>query len=634
MLLLIGAILLCSFTSYCQTTSQELINEINSATSDTFRIDKLEQLALSLLGTNPIEAISYAQRGREIAIEIEDLSREAKLIKAIGLGHYYKAEYRECLVHWEEALGLFEVLSDQKGTANIYSNLGSLYEATGDMQKALEYHLESLKIAESNNDSLRVATVNLNLGVVNYNMRDLESSMDYYNQSLEMCKLLGYDQCIGLSYLNISEVYRDLDSLDKAVEFVNRAIDIFQTNSDPLLPSAVVTSGRYAYEQGNFENAMIIAQEAYQISKDRNLNRTMQLAKNVMGNVHLAHKEYDLALEEFKEAIELGEDIGPTDHLVEAYEGFILATEAIGDVFVALAAKDSLMTINERIFFNSNNTLKTPLLKYDLEKRESEIELLNKENQVKELTLDKVRRDRNGLAVLALVMLVLSSIIFWLYRKVNIERKRSDELLLNILPAETANELKQKGFTSARSYDNVAIMFTDFEGFSKSALDLTPHELVKSIDCYFKKFDEISAAYNLEKIKTIGDSYLVASGLGADKDDASLIVEAALKMQEFVNTMLNNPSNDIKEPFPMRIGIHLGPVVAGVVGVKKFQYDIWGNTVNIASRIESTGQSGKVAISEILYNEIKSNSAYRFEKREQIDVKNIGIIQTYFVKRA
>ena len=235
------------------------------------------------------------------------------------------------------------------------------------------------------------------------------------------------------------------------------------------------------------------------------------------------------------------------------------------------------------------------------------------------------------LAAFGMSMKFGSCTLAQMYRKVNSARKRSDELLLNILPAETAEELKEKGFTSAKSHDDVAIMFTDFEGFSKGAQNLNPHDLVRSIDCYFKKFDEISAEFKLEKIKTIGDSYLAASGLIEREDAAIQIVEAAIRMQDFVSDMLANPSEEITQPFPMRIGIHVGPVVAGVVGVKKFQYDIWGNTVNIASRIESSGQSGKVAISEVLYQKIKTAPGYTFEKREQIDVKNIGLIQTYFV---
>mgnify|MGYP001434662540 CR=1 FL=1 len=215
-------------------------------------------------------------------------------------------------------------------------------------------------------------------------------------------------------------------------------------------------------------------------------------------------------------------------------------------------------------------------------------------------------------------MILFSGLIYWLYQKVSLARQRSDELLLNILPAETAEELKSRGHTTAKSHENVAIMFTDFEGFSKIAQELNPHDLVTSIDFYFKKFDQISSKYQLEKIKTIGDSYLAASGLGQSNRDESNIVKAALEMQSFVNQMLEAPSNEISQPFPMRIGIHLGPVVAGVVGVKKFQYDIWGNTVNVASRIESSSIAGRVAISESLYQKIQSNKALNLRKERKL----------------
>ena len=402
--------------------------------------------------------------------------------------------------------------------------------------------------------------------------------------------------------------------------------------TDPLLPSAMITAGRYAIKQGNFKDALSIADDAYRVGEKSNLKATMQLANNLMGNVHIKKREYKLAVDKFSEAIEIGENIGANSDRVEAYQGFIVANDALGNYKVAGIAKDSLININKQIFnIEKNNSLKNLQLEYDLEKRESEITLLNKVREIQELTLSKAIRNRNGFAAVTVLMLLFSGLIFWLYQKVNVARKRSDELLLNILPAQTAEELKLKGHTTAKSHDKVAIMFTDFEGFSKIAQKLNPQDLVKSIDCYFKKFDEICTNYELEKIKTIGDSYLAASGLSEGVNDASKIVDAAFEMQRFVKLMMQNQSSEVSQPFPMRIGIHLGPVVAGVVGIKKFQYDIWGNAVNVASRIESSSIAGKVAISENLYNEIKSNSNYTFEKRDRIKVKNIGSIQTYFV---
>ena len=460
----------------------------------------------------------------------------------------------------------------------------------------------------------------------------MKSRLNFITSRWSFCKKLKYDQCIGLSFLNISEVYSHMDSLDRATELVNNSIDILNANNDPLLPSAMIMAGKYKIRKGDYNSAQIVLNNAYNIGQERNLKTTMQLAKNLLGNISLAKKDYDMAVVHFNEAIDMGQNIGVNKDLAESYDGFIKAHDALRNYRIAGAARDSLIKINNQIFdIDKDNTLSNLQLEYDLEKRESEITLLNQENQIQDMTIARVTRNRNSLAFISILMVLFSGIVYWLYNKVKVSKQRSEDLLLNILPASIATELKEKGYTTAQNHDKVAILFTDFEAFSKVAQTLNPQDLVRSIDCYFKKFDEISAKYSLEKIKTIGDSYLAASGLDQQITDFRKIIDAALEMQKFVNAMLENPSKNIRKPFPMRIGIHLGPVVAGVVGVKKFQYDIWGNTVNVASRIESSSIPGKVAISESLYREIVHHDKYEFEKREKLEVKNIGSIQTYFV---
>ena len=174
------------------------------------------------------------------------------------------------------------------------------------------------------------------------------------------------------------------------------------------------------------------------------------------------------------------------------------------------------------------------------------------------------------------------------------EKERSDELLLNILPSEVAEELKQKGYTTAKSFDEVTILFSDIKGFTHVAERMTAQELVKEIDTYFSAFDHIMQQYGLEKIKTIGDAYIAAGGLPeGNSATASKVVDAAIAMQNAVENFKKERIEKNLPYFELRIGIHTGPVVAGVVGIKKFQYDIWGDTVNMAARMEQSGVAGK-----------------------------------------
>ena len=174
------------------------------------------------------------------------------------------------------------------------------------------------------------------------------------------------------------------------------------------------------------------------------------------------------------------------------------------------------------------------------------------------------------------------------------EKERYQELLLNILPYEIAQELKEHGRSEARMFQNVTVMFTDFKGFTQIAEKLSPEELVYEIDVCFKAFDNILGKYDIEKIKTIGDSYMAVSGLPViNETHAEQVVKACLEIQQFMRAHNEKQRANGKEVFETRIGINTGSVIAGIVGVKKFAYDIWGDTVNIASRMEGSCEEGK-----------------------------------------
>jgi adenylate cyclase len=210
------------------------------------------------------------------------------------------------------------------------------------------------------------------------------------------------------------------------------------------------------------------------------------------------------------------------------------------------------------------------------------------------------------------------------------ERERSDDLLLNILPASIATELKASGKARARRYERASVMFTDFKSFTKISEQLAPEELVYELDHYFKAFDNIIKHYGLEKIKTIGDAYMCASGLSDKASNPNNIILAALEIQEFLLDMKKEKSYNSMPYFEARIGIHTGPVVAGVVGINKFSYDIWGDTVNIAARIQENCEPGKINISEATFWEAK----YTFKclHRGKLLAKNKGMIDMYYVE--
>ncbi|MBL7811568.1 MAG: hypothetical protein JNL57_05045 [Bacteroidetes bacterium] len=212
------------------------------------------------------------------------------------------------------------------------------------------------------------------------------------------------------------------------------------------------------------------------------------------------------------------------------------------------------------------------------------------------------------------------------------EKQRSDELLWNILPEEVAEELKQKGSAEAKHYENVSVLFTDFKDFTNISEKMSPQQLVFEIHNCFKVFDEIVEKHNIEKIKTIGDSYMCAGGLpNPNNTHASDTVKAAIEIIEFMNDLNRQKKAKGLYPFEIRVGINSGPVVAGIVGIKKFAYDIWGDTVNIASRLENSGEPGKINISGSTYSLIKDQ--FDFTYRGKIAVKGKGEVDMYFVNQ-
>lgn len=207
-----------------------------------------------------------------------------------------------------------------------------------------------------------------------------------------------------------------------------------------------------------------------------------------------------------------------------------------------------------------------------------------------------------------------------------------ENLLANILPEEVAKELKEKGQATPRYYESVSVLFTDFKSFTAIAETLSPQQVVAELSECFTMFDTIIERNNLEKIKTIGDSYMCAGGIPTVNSTHPInIMKAAFEILGFMNEINNRRKLNGATPWEIRIGIHTGPLVAGVVGKKKYAYDIWGSTVNIASRMESNGEPGQINISAAHYELIKHE--YECEYRGKILAKNAGEIDMYFVKQ-
>lgn len=290
------------------------------------------------------------------------------------------------------------------------------------------------------------------------------------------------------------------------------------------------------------------------------------------------------------------------------------------------------------------------VLKHEAEILATKNKVLEQDAQIKELEVDRQKMQKYFLLSILVILVALALVLFNLYKTkhrtarelaekneiILAEKKRSDELLLNILPLETANELKLNGKAIARDYDMVTVLFTDFKDFTIISESLSPKDLVDEIDMCYSAFDNITEKHNIEKIKTIGDAYLCASGI-ANEIDRSIkhnpenVIDAAFEIVAFMEEMHRKRTAEGRPFFRIRVGIHSGPLVAGVVGRKKFAYDIWGDTVNTAARMEQNSEPSKINVSSVTY--AMAADKYVFTHRGKIDAKNKGQIDMYFVDR-
>jgi class 3 adenylate cyclase len=282
-----------------------------------------------------------------------------------------------------------------------------------------------------------------------------------------------------------------------------------------------------------------------------------------------------------------------------------------------------------------------------LQHQEDSVKMQQLQLVTKQTELDAQKAKNNMYILIAGISLSLLSIIAVLFLSrqktlrelgeknviIEEEKRRSDELLLNILPEEVMHELKAHGKAQARNYSLATVLFADIKNFTKISEQLTPDEVIEALDTYFERFDRVIAKYNIEKIKTIGDAYVCAGGIPTKNiDNPQMVVKAALEFMGEVEKLKIERTKAGMQAFEFRFGIHTGQLVAGVVGIRKFAYDIWGDTVNMAARMQQEGEVGKVNISGATYELVKDR--FLCIHRGKHAAKNKGEIDMYFVEKA
>lgn len=599
--------------------------------SDSQRVNLLNQLARSYVNDKPDTSITIAYIAKKLAREIGFNRGLALANKNVGMGHYLKGQYLEALSAWDEALRVFTLMNDKRGIANMLSNQAAIYFNQGDDAKSLELDLKSLKISEEINDSLRIVTSLNNIGTLYLNKQaTYKKALEYFLKAYQLSKAIQDQYLIGTATVNLGATYYNLNDDNKALYFLQEALVAF--DGTPDLPGALNQMGKIYIRKKDFNKALNTHRKAFEYAKK--LDTKLDMTKSLIGmaECYLDQKDANQAIAVYQEALNIALPLRLTTEIREIYEGLSEAYSEKSDFKNAFNYQKLLLEIKDTIY-NVNTDKKLGLLQFnfDLEKKESKIKLLTKDAEIKQKEISRQKIVRNSFIGGFIVVLLFAGVFFKQRNRIGKEKKRSENLLLNILPEEVAEELKEKGEAEARLMEEVTVLFTDFKGFTAMSEKVSPKQLVRDIHECFSAFDQIMEKYGIEKIKTIGDAYMAAGGVPvAQPGIATNIVKAAFEMRDFIDEGKARKIANNLPFFEIRIGIHTGPVVAGIVGIKKFQYDIWGDTVNTASRMESSGEPGKINISASTYELVKDE--FKCEYRGKITAKGKGDIDMYFVE--
>lgn len=509
-----------------------------------------------------------------------------------GNGNKLLGNYNEALEAYFKSIELAHQFDLEERVGAIYKSIEDVFSSTQDSKSIDQYYAEGINELRKSNDSLRLAIALLNTGDRYFDSDSLDKAISHSEEANELFTFLNNDIGIGYALGNLGMIFTKQGKYETARQFLNQAIQILSGLEDkyPLTTYNLYLAKIDEAESRPFD-ALKHAQISYKLATNNNLKEEKAEASRELFELHNKYGNRDSARFYILKYMETSESLRnqeETENIAKLTQDFKLASE------------------------------------------QKNLEHLNETN-----------KNQNTLIIATATALFLIGILAgmlyrsnYFMRKSNLiiqeERNKSDLLLRNILPVETVIELKKHGKVKAQRFDSVSVMFTDFKNFTKYATNLSPEALVMSLDYYFSYFDQIVEKYKLEKIKTLGDSYMCASGLPFPQEDhAERIVLAAIEMVNFVNVSKNLKDEQLIR-FEMRIGISSGPVIAGIVGSKKFAYDIWGDTVNCASRMENNSEPGRINISEDTHRLIENK--FYFSDRGELEVKNKGKMNMYFVE--
>ena len=578
------------------------------------------------IGEQVMHLLDSLQQAGAMSDSLADIYRMSQL-QTLGIAYSHLGDVQEELRLAVQNLKIADRLGIPQKQCMALEKMGSLLLVQGNREEANRYFHRALAIAEQSNNTYRLALEYGNIGAA-LGETDPDSMLWYFRRSLEVMRrpdMVDREGAMGWMLNNIGNVLEDRGDLDSAMFYYERSLAL-RRSIDHRLGQYLVYGdlAELMLQLGRPKEALAHADEGIRIAEENGFHQNLD-------DLYKVRSEVLARLGRYPEAYR--------DHLRYVQE------------------RDSIE--NER---NTKQVVQQTM-RYEYGRKQLADSLAHEaELAVKAQEVRRQKAVRNGFMGGFALVALFAGVFFVQRNRISKARKRSDELLLNILPEEVAEELRSNGEAEAVNIDQVTVLFTDFKGFTAMSEVLSARDLVKDLHECFSAFDRITEKYGIEKIKTIGDAYMAAGGLPTPNTTHAMdVVKAALEMRDFIAEGKARKVAAGLPYFEIRIGIHTGPVVAGIVGVKKFQYDIWGDTVNTASRMESSGEVGQVNISEATYrlvngeerivngndpattyspftnshipSPVHHSPAFVFTPRGKVQAKGKGEMEMFFVDR-
>jgi class 3 adenylate cyclase len=629
--------LMLSQTSQAQKipNADSLLNIISRPVHDTVRAEVLSKLSvIARMKSQFDRADSLSMLAIEAAVRAGSAKFEAE--SRINLGHtaQKRGEFRRALAMHAEIEALLKKGGTERQWGNLETLMGNCHSKLGNLSAALECHQKSLSHFEKSNDKRGIKSSMNNIAIVYANQKRLEKALEIF-KGITAFDLAAKDTFALASDLrNEALCLIEMKRQTEALPLLDSARTLYARNGN--LAGVAESNGAIGvvlYETGNYEKAHPHFEEEIRVYTQLGKKHDLGGGYINLGRNAIRLRRFDVAEKSIRQGLEIVRSLGHKEYISIGYLSLARLDSARNNLRSAFE-HFKMYKLYEDSILNETTTEQLAEMdaRFESERKEQEIELLNKDSQIQQKEIAKQKLVRNGFVGGFALMLAFAAIFFVQRNRIQKEKDRSEELLLNILPYETAQELKTKGTADAQHIDEVTVLFTDFKGFTQLSEKLSPKELVAEINDCFSEFDRICERHGIEKIKTIGDAYMAAGGLPtANHTHAVDVVKAACEIRDFMNRRYNSVANQlsVENRFQVRIGVHTGPVVAGIVGLKKFQYDIWGDTVNTANRMETSGEVGMVNISQSTYELVKDRFSCTY--RGEVEAKGKGMLKMYFV---